>query len=290
MSTITQNKSTSSNSKTRSTSSSKPTSPVSSSSKSSSNSNSSSDKVSISKEASESGSAGGSVNLINGLKENYGADKAGDKNVEGVKGATDSKLSNEQKIDQLKSQLDSLKGLKGEELQSKLKELAKKDPELAEYLKKLLGEENKDAKKPEEAKKEEKPAEAAAAEKPKGADDGAPSDTFLWKPASESNGKLVILLPASIEASSVSISGPNVNETGSGSGRANGQRQHFRFGKSGKDMQGPVSVNITLANGGTKTITVANPAERMEGGDLKEGGQGQGQRQGMPGFGAFAGV
>lgn len=286
MSTITQNKSSSSNKASSTSKTSSSNTQRTATSTASKSSNSSSDRISISKEASESGSAGGSVALLNGLKENYGSDKAvGESKVEGVK---DSKLSNEQKIDKVKSQLDSLKGLKGEELQSKLKELAKTDPKLAEYLKKLLGEENKESKKPEEAKKEEKPAEAAAAEKPKGADDGAPSDTFLWKPASESNGKLVILLPASVEASGVSISGPNVNETGSGSGRANGQRQHFRFGKSGKDMQGPVTVNITLASGGTKSITVKNPAERMEGGDLKDSGQGQ--RQGMPGFGAFAGV
>lgn len=251
-------------------------------------SNGASDRATISKEASEkSGSAGGTVALLNGLKENYGTSSSETKKVDEVKAADQAKpLSNEEKIDKVKSQLDSLKGLKGEELQNKLKELEKTDPELAEYLKKILDkDEKKDA---EEAKKDEaKPAEAKAAEKSKGADDGAPSEQFLWKPASESNGKLVILLPASMNASSVSISGPNVNESGSGSGRANGQRQHFRFGKAGKDMQGPVSVNIQLQSGGTKTITVANPAERKEGGDMRDAGQ---ARQGMPGFGAFAGL
>ena len=132
--------------------------------------------------------------------------------------------------------------------------------------------------------KEAKPAEKA--KKAGGGNDGAPSESFLWKPVSESNGKLVILLPSSLTARSVTISGPNVNETvnkGGGNGkRANGQREHFRFGKSGEQMQGPVQVTVTLESGQTKTMNIANPAKRNEGGKLKDSAGGG--RAGM--FGA----
>jgi hypothetical protein len=175
----------------------------------------------------------------------------------------------DEKLDNLKTTIDSLKGLQGEQLQAKLEEIAKTDPELAEYLKKMLEKDDKAEDKKEVA--EAKPAEKAKS----GGDDGAPSETFLWKPVSESDGKLVILLPTSLSATSVSISGPNYNETvekgGRNGSRGNGQREHFRFGKSGEAMQGPMQVTVALENGGTKTISIPKPAQRNEGGKLTDG-------------------
>lgn len=176
--------------------------------------------------------------------------------------------------------LDSLKGLKGEELKNRLAELDKVDKELADKLREKLGLKTEDKLKPEDKNKAEeaKPVEKAAeSKKASEGDTGAPSETFLWKPQSESDGKLVILLPTSVSARSVTISGPNVNQTVSKGGRngkrANGQREHFRFGKGGKDMQGPVQVTVQLENGQKKTMNIANPAQRNEGGKLQDSGQ-----------------
>lgn len=175
--------------------------------------------------------------------------------------------------------LESLDGVKGPELESRLAEIEKVDKELADKLREKLG-----LKKTDEEKPEEKPEEAAAhgpeapaeAHKAEGHDDGAPSETFLWKPKSESDGNLVILLPSSESARSVTISGPNVNQTvnkgGRNGSRANGQREHFRFGQPGASMQGPVQVTVVGGNGQTKTMNIANPSQRNEGGQLQDGG------------------
>lgn len=224
------------------------------------------DRVSLSGESrASSGSEGASLSLLDGLRDNYANDNAA------KPGPAEGK-SSEQKLDDLKSTIDSLKGLKGEELQAKLEEIKKTDPELAEYLKKMLEKDDKAA----DDKKDV--AEAKPAEKAQGGgDDGAPSETFLWKPVSDSDGKLVILLPSSLSATSVSVSGPNFNESvekgGRNGSRGNGQREHYRFGKSGKDIQGPVTVTVALENGSSKTINIAKPAERNEGGKLSDGAQ-----------------
>lgn len=243
------------------------------------------DSVRLSSEVQGGGATGNSstFSLLQGLQDNYGNAAANPANANAsaaapadAKGEQQPPLSNEQKIEKLQSTLEQFKGLKGEELKKKLDELGKSDPELAKLLEKLLGEENG-------AKEgDEKKAEAAKeAKKTGGGDDGAPSETFLWKPTSDSDGKLAILLPSSLDAQSVTVSGPNFNESVSKGGRngsrGNGQREHYRFSKPGNAMQGPVQVNIALTSGGSKTITINNPAERNEGGKLQEaGGQGAG--------------
>jgi hypothetical protein len=246
------------------------------------NETSSNDRVSLSSESrSGSGNQGASLSLLDGLRANYASEGtskteqsdqvAGKSELGKPQDLSKDSLSADQKLDNLKSTIDSLKGLKGEELQARLEEIKKTDPELAEYLKKML-------EKDEKAEDKKEVAEAKPAEKAKsGGDDGAPSETFLWKPVSDSDGKLVILLPSSLSATSVSVSGPNFNETvekgGRNGSRGNGQREHYRFGKSGKDMQGPVQVTVALENGSSKTINIAKPAERNEGGKLSDGQQ-----------------
>ncbi len=249
----------------------------------------------ISSEARDSGSSNGATfSLLQGLQDNYGnpaanpnngaanaADPAAHANPNDPNAKDKQPMSNDEKIEKLQSTLEQFKGLKGEELKKKLDELKKSDPELAAMLEKLLGEDGE--------KKDEKKAEAAKeAQKAGGADDGAPSEVFLWKPVSDSDGKLAILLPSSLDAQSVSVSGPNFNETvnagGRQGGRGNGQREHFRFSKPGTDMQGPVQVTVQLTGGGTKTISISNPAKRNEGGKLQDAGDGG---QGGGGLSAF---
>lgn len=243
------------------------------------------DSVRISSEARESGGGGGTLSLLQGLQDNFGNSSSNPANGtanSAQPGATDAAaasdpngkdkpLSNDQKIEKLQSTLEQFKGLKGEELTKKLEELKKSDPELAALLEKLLGDEGD--------KKDEKKTEAAKeAKKAGGGDDGAPSETFLWKPVSDSDGKLAVLLPSSLDAQSVTVSGPNFNETvnagGRQGGRGNGQRQHFRYSKPGTDMQGPVQVSVQLTGGGSKTITINKPSERNEGGKLQDAGAG----------------
>lgn len=84
-------------------------------------------------------------------------------------------------------------------------------------------------------------------------------NTFLWKPVSEAYaGHAVALTPANIEASSVTCNG----ESGTKHPRANGNRQHFRFSKTGADYGLNVKVVATLAGGGTRTWTVPNGGSR----------------------------
>lgn len=235
------------------------------------------DSVRFSSELVEAGSGNSSsLALLQGLQDNYGKNPTNPTNTNSATEPTDpgepagdgrDTSSSDQKIEKLQSTLEQLKGLKGEELKKKLAELGQSDPELARLLEKMLEDENGE-KKSEGAKEAKKSASA---------DDGAPSETFLWKPVSDSDGKLAILLPSSLDAQSVTVSGPNFNESinkgGRNGSRGNGQREHYRFSKPGNAMRGPVQVHIALTTGGSKTITIKNPAERNEGGKLQDAGQ-----------------
>jgi hypothetical protein len=89
----------------------------------------------------------------------------------------------------------------------------------------------------------------------------ADSNTFLWKPASDNDGKLAVLLPANIDASAVTVNGERHARY---TGRANGNRQHFRFNKPGSSYGANAKVVATLTAGGTKTWTVPNGGARWE--------------------------
>jgi hypothetical protein len=252
------------------------------------------DKVSVSKESGEKTEDGGRFNgFLSNLQAGFEVNASKDRS-KGANPLTELKGKDlKQQLDKLppeqkpKLLLDSLKGMKGKDLENRLSEIEKVDPALAEKLREELGlkkKEKEEVKPGEEAKAGDEPAKAEAgaeAQKAGGPDDGAPSETFLWKPKSESDGNLVVLLPSSESARSVTISGPNVNQTvnkgGRNGKRANGQREHFRFGQSGESMKGPVQVTVQTENGQSKTMTIANPAQRNEGGQLKEGGAGGGQ-------------
>lgn len=89
---------------------------------------------------------------------------------------------------------------------------------------------------------------------------GVGDNTFLWKPNSERNGNLVVLMPASLSAppvGSVTVNG----ETGSYSGNHNGNRAHFRFSKPGSAYGSNVRVVLNKA-GQTYQWTVPNGGSR----------------------------
>lgn len=91
---------------------------------------------------------------------------------------------------------------------------------------------------------------------------------FLWKPISDSTGKLAILFPPKYSGSLVSceLFGPNGQSLGKGSdgGVGNGDRQHYRFPKPGGQYPAGTTVVGTLANGEKITYTIDRPGSRID--------------------------
>jgi hypothetical protein len=92
------------------------------------------------------------------------------------------------------------------------------------------------------------------------------SQVFLWKPTSDSNGNLVVLLPAKFNNL---IDGPvTVNGTpGRFTSVANGNRSHWRYDKPGAAFGSNVVVKWT-ATGKTYTVTVPNGGTRFQTDDV----------------------
>ena len=87
----------------------------------------------------------------------------------------------------------------------------------------------------------------------------AGSQDFLWKPVSDSNGKLVVIFPAAFNGriTNVAVNG----ERGAFSSIANGNRTHWRFGKPGSAYSAPAKVTATV-DGQPFSVTVATPGKR----------------------------
>ncbi len=88
-------------------------------------------------------------------------------------------------------------------------------------------------------------------------EDSGNSPVYLWKPASEADGQLAVLLPASFpDSCSVTVDG----EVGAmRDGRANGNRLHYRFSGLGSSYSGVAEVNC---DGYSITFTAPDPNER----------------------------
>lgn len=91
---------------------------------------------------------------------------------------------------------------------------------------------------------------------------------FLWKPVSESDGKLVALMPNSltgrVQQVNVLDSSGNVVDTGRFAGNANGGRDHFRFNVAGDTLKLGTYLELTLDTGELLKIDVADPSQRWE--------------------------
>jgi hypothetical protein len=101
--------------------------------------------------------------------------------------------------------------------------------------------------------------------------EGNPSDGaegFLFKPESERDGNLVVLMPAEFTGSITSLLLKDANgnevERGTHSGATNGNRDTYRFTKPGAEYTGPLTVEMTLASGGTITYAIPNPGDRVD--------------------------
>lgn len=90
---------------------------------------------------------------------------------------------------------------------------------------------------------------------------------FLWKPKSDKDGKLAILLPKALtgkvkEVQVMSPGGTKVLGKGTASGVGNGEREHFRFSKAGNEFPDGALVVITLKDGSQRTVTIKETSDR----------------------------
>jgi hypothetical protein len=91
---------------------------------------------------------------------------------------------------------------------------------------------------------------------------------FLFKPVSESDGKLVVLLPPRLTGlvQGLSLVGPNgeVIESGRYTGNGNGGREHFRFSRAGAQYPDGAMVQATLATGELVRYIIRETSQRTE--------------------------
>jgi hypothetical protein len=91
---------------------------------------------------------------------------------------------------------------------------------------------------------------------------------FLWKPKSEKDGKLAILIPKAYtgQVESVKILAPDgstVAAEGKPAGVGNESREHFRFNKAGEAFEDGSIVLVTLKDGSTLQIPIKETSKRF---------------------------
>lgn len=91
-------------------------------------------------------------------------------------------------------------------------------------------------------------------------DSGGSNGSFLWKPISESDGNLVVLLPSSMSnVNRITVTGSGGSATAGRGAIGNGGRPHYRFNRSG----GSFGNNIKVYAGG-KSWQITNGSARTE--------------------------
>lgn len=89
---------------------------------------------------------------------------------------------------------------------------------------------------------------------------------FVWKPISEGDGNLVVLLPSAYanRVTDVSIrKGGSVVERGRFTGNTNGNRPTYRYRQPGSGYGSGLTVVATLSDGSTKTWSIPNGGTRV---------------------------
>jgi hypothetical protein len=118
----------------------------------------------------------------------------------------------------------------------------------------------------------------------------AGSAGFLFKPVSDSDGKLAILLPARLAGlvKGVTLVGPNgeVIEKGRYTGNGNGGRDHFRFSKAGGRYPDGLTVQVTMMNDEVMRYIIRETSERNENLSSDSGGGGGQESSGSSGNGS----
>ena len=96
---------------------------------------------------------------------------------------------------------------------------------------------------------------------------GSSSGGFVWKPVSEGDGNLVILLPPNLTGNVAGVvvfhEGSGQTVTGRYTGVHNGGREHFRFLQPGAAYGEGLTVTAQLKSGGTKSWSVPSGARRV---------------------------
>jgi hypothetical protein len=92
---------------------------------------------------------------------------------------------------------------------------------------------------------------------------------FLWKPVSDKNGDLAILLPKQLtgKVKEVRILNPDGTKSiakGKYSGVGNGNREHFRFAKPGSGYPDGAIVLIKLEDGSARHVRISDTSRRIE--------------------------
>ena len=108
---------------------------------------------------------------------------------------------------------------------------------------------------------------------------------FLFKPVSDSDGKLAVLLPPNLAGlvQSVSLVGANgeVIESGRYGGNGNGGRDHYRFTRPGGQYPDGLTVMATLANGQLVKYIINETSQRTE--NIEPSSQGSSNNSGSTG-------
>jgi hypothetical protein len=96
--------------------------------------------------------------------------------------------------------------------------------------------------------------------------DGA--EGFVWKPESDHEKKLVVLLPAQITGDILEVVMKDKNgnevERGRGSGVANGGREHFRFNRAGAEYPSDLTLEVLMKDGSRKEYQIPSPGLRYD--------------------------
>lgn len=125
----------------------------------------------------------------------------------------------------------------------------------------------------------------ASAGKPGGISGGHHSSepgggAFLFKPVSDSDGKLAVLLPPKLSGlvAGVRLVGPNgeVLESGRYAGNGNGGRDHFRFNRPGGGYPDGLSVEVALKTGEIVRYLIRETSQRTENISPSNGGTSSG--------------
>lgn len=94
------------------------------------------------------------------------------------------------------------------------------------------------------------------------------SGGFLYKPVSDTTGKLVVLMPSKLAGmiAGVKIYDPSGNllESGRHTGNGNGGRDHYRFKKTGAAYPDGLVVEATLTTGDTVRYRIGETSKRTE--------------------------
>ena len=92
---------------------------------------------------------------------------------------------------------------------------------------------------------------------------------FLWKPISDKNGDLAILIPKQLtgKVKEVRILNPDGTKSiakGKYSGVGNGNREHYRFAKPGSGYPDRAIVLIKLEDGSARHVRISDTSRRIE--------------------------